>query len=142
MGRNGFDVGIFESRSDYHRQRNARQYFYGVARAYIDIRNTPPLTAINYDPLIKNPKLGADLIHFIADVELATRKALGKNPELFDQWKRLVSGENVPNAASIINRCARLYQARQLVPELYFRVIKKGRSDRRPSATAMQQGAA
>lgn len=130
------DTGVFESHTEYEKQRNAGHYFWRVINGYIDVRNTPPLTAISYDPEVRNPKLGADLIHFIVDVENSTRQSLGNNPALFEQWQRLVSGEDVPNAASIVARCARLYQARQLAPTTYFRVLKVGRKRHRHAGAA------
>ena len=133
------DTGVFESHSEYEKQRNARHYFWRVINGYIDVRNTPPLTAINYDPSIRNPKLGADLIHFIVDVENASKKALGDNAVLLEQWQRLVRGDTVPNAASIIQKCARIYRARSLAPTDYFKFVKKGRK-RHPDAAVQADG--
>lgn len=131
-------IGIFESYSDFERQRGARRCFKQVVEAYVNARNTPPIVAISYDPSRRNHKLDAHTIHYLCDVENASRQALGKSRELFHQWQRLVRGEDVPNANSIITRCGRLYQARQLAPHLYFRTVKRGRERGQDVATAIR----
>jgi hypothetical protein len=132
---NDLETGVYGSHTEYERQRNARHYFKRVIEAYIDVQNTPCIAATSYDPFVRNPKLGADLIHYIVDVENASKKALGNSPSLFEQWQRMVDGESVTNAASIVARCARLYQARQLAPTDYFRVIKRGRKRHQAGAS-------
>lgn len=128
---NDLETGVYRSHAEYQEQRYSKHYFKGVVDAYIDVRNTPSLAAISHDPAVINPKLGADLIHYIVDVENATRKSLDNNPALIEQWEQLVCGNTVPNAASIIRKCARIYRARKLLPGEYFKVIKQGRRDRR-----------
>lgn len=128
---NVVDRGVFESHTAYEQQRAARHYFERVISAYNDVRNIPPITAISLDPEFINPKLGPDLINYLIDVEHASRKALKHNDVLFEQWKRVVNGEDVPNIASIAVRCGRVYRARKLLPVEYFKVIKQGRRDRR-----------
>jgi len=128
--------------NNYERDRDLRDYFFVVAAAYSKTRELSPLVSSHPDPDHTPTRLGPDAIHFICDVELASRKALSNNAELFEQWKRLVSGENTPNAYSIIRRCARLYRDRRLAPVSYFRHVKKGRADRRLLATTAQGGSA
>jgi len=133
---------FLESQTRYERERDLRDYFWTVVNAYQQTCELSPLVAANPDPAIRPTKLCVDGIHYIADVELATRKALAKNPELIAQWETLVSGQNTPNSGSIIRRCARVYRARRLAPISYFRHVKKGRADRRPSVAVAQRGAA
>lgn len=133
---NDLETGVYSSHAEYQEQKYATQYFKRVIDAYIDVRNTPPVAAISHDPAVINPKLGADLIHYCVDVENATRKSLNNNPALFEQWEKLVCGDAVPNAASIIRKCAKIYRARKLLPVEYFKVIKQGRRDRRVAGAA------
>jgi len=112
--------------------RDARDYFWRVIHAYNETRLLPCITAINPDPISQSHRLDVYCIHYICDVELASRRALDNNLELLDQWARLTDGENVANATSIIRRCASVYERRKLAPSTYFRTIKEGRRDRRP----------
>jgi hypothetical protein len=120
-------MGVFCSHSEFQRKVNARQRFWRVVRAFNEVSLLSPIVAINPDPLAKCTKLDVVGIHFLCDVELATRRALGHNPALLDQWQRLIHGDDVPNATNIIDRCSRVYHARQLLPYLYFRNQKQGR---------------
>lgn len=135
------ETGVFESHTAYEKQHSAKTYFKQVIEAYNEIGLLSPIVAINPDPLAKSTKLDVYGIHFLADVELATKKALGHNTTLIEQWQRLINGETVENAAAIMSRCGRLYKARQLAPFLYFRFIKQGRKRHQSDAVA-QQGAA
>jgi hypothetical protein len=108
-------------------QKKWVRVFYEVSRAYADIHSLSPIAAICYDDEAKpNRKLGPDVINFLVDVERATRKALENDGNLLKQWKTLVFEETqVPNGATIANRCGRLYEIRRLRPIDYFRRIKK-----------------
>lgn len=114
-------------RAETEQQKRSR-VFHQVTQAYVDIRSLSPIVAVNYDDEAKpNRKLNADVIHFICDVESATRKALDNDANLLEQWDRLVYQEaQVPNAAKIASRCGRMYQKRLLAPHEYFRHIKRG----------------
>jgi len=129
-------TGVFESHNAYEREKRWRKIFHQVTAAYLDARNTPALVAVNYDDSQPgNRKLGADLIHYIADCERTARAALGGNPVLFGMWQRLVEeNDTVPAAmvAQIIRKFGRLAQARGLEPHRYFTHIRKGRPDKRP----------
>lgn len=130
------DIGVFESHGDFERKRDARKYFWSVIRAYVEVLEMPPLTAISYDPNYPNRRLGPQTIEFKTDVENATKVALDNNPSLFDDWNRLIRGENVSNANEIIVKCARLYRSRQLIPHFYFVTIKRGRNRQADSVGA------
>ena len=125
------DVGTFPSHAAYKEQKDFRSYFWRVIVGYRSVSELSPVVAMVWDPCVAPKKLGVDGIHYIVDIQLATEKALNGNPELLDQWQRLVNGENTPNAASIVNRCGRLYKSRRLAPASYLRFVKQGRSDRR-----------
>jgi hypothetical protein len=125
-------TGVYTSHASYERQREAKSYFERVIKGYRHIRLLSPIVSINCDPLAKSTKLDVAGIHFLADVALATRKALNNDPQLLDQWEQLMDGQDVPNASSIVRRCASVYERRKLAPSTYFRTIKEGRRDRRP----------
>jgi len=130
------DVGVFESRWDFQKKRDAQELFWRVITAYNEIGLLSPIVAINLDPLAKPTKLDATGIHFRCDVENATKKALGNNSSQISDWNELIQGEDVSNATEIIAKCARVYHARQLLPYLYFSTIKQGRPDRRQKIPA------
>jgi hypothetical protein len=120
------DVANYDLRAETE-QRKRTRIFYLVTQAYADIRSLSPIVAFSYDDEKTNRKLNADSIHFIADVESATRKALNDNPALIEQWERIIQQKRqVPNASSIVSRCGRLYQIRKLNPRDYFITIKRG----------------
>ncbi len=119
-------VGTFKSHEHYEKSKAKRTYFQQVTEAYSEFREYSPVVACNYDPASPSKKLTHSLIHFLADVDIATKAAL-ETPELIRQWESLISGEQVAPevAAFIIVRCARVYQARKLAPYLYFRTLKQ-----------------
>jgi hypothetical protein len=134
------DTGVFESHTEYSQLRSARQAFRLTTEAYLRTRSLSPLVAYSYDDAVPSRKLGPAAIEFIADVENATKKALGGNQALLDQWQQLVyDGANVPNSTAIIGRCGRPYRIRKLLPWEYFRTIKQGR--KRHANGAPQAGA-
>ena len=130
------DVGVFSSRAVYLEQRDFRSYFWRVIRGYRDVSELSPVVAMGWDPLERPKRLGIDGIHFLCDIALATKKALDNNPALLDQWQRLVNGENTPNAASIVNKCGRIYKSRRLAPASYLKFERKGRRDHRSTGAA------
>lgn len=105
-------------------------YFWRTIRGYQEVATLSPIVALNCDPLATPTKLGVEGIHYLADVILATRRALKDNEELLEQWERVIAGENTPNAVSIIRRCGAIYQRKQLAPLTYFKVWKRGRPKR------------
>jgi len=128
------EYGRYRSRGHYLSERQKHKYFHKVLEAYAAIRELPPVIAINYDPEARSQKLTADSIHYLADVELATKKAL-KTPELFARWKALVNEQPIgPELkARIVSACGEEYIRRKLTPVDYFRHIKT-RPDRRRTA--------
>jgi hypothetical protein len=130
------DVGTCPSHVAFKEHRDLRSYFWRVVTGYRSVSELSPVVAMAWDPCQAPKKLGVDGIHYLADIQLATEKALNGNAELLDQWQCLVNGENTPNSASIINRCGRLYKSRRLAPSSYLRFIKQGRPDRRAAAGA------
>jgi hypothetical protein len=115
-------------------QATARRHFYAVARYYRDLRfGVSPIVAGSLDPDVVPRKLGADLIHFLVDIEIASRRALGSTA-LFEQWKALVYrlfDETAPATVltpmdlRIIQRCGRIYKARNLQPRAYFQRFRQ-----------------
>jgi hypothetical protein len=132
-------IGVYESRHEYEQEVKDGKYFWQVINAYRAMREMSPLAAINYDPFSKQKKLVIPLVVFLADVDIVTRKTL-KTPELLKQWKKLVAGEEIPQAAiaKIIGKCARTYKQAGLAPVSYFKHIKVGRKDRRPVLNAAE----
>lgn len=126
MGRD-LDIGSFESRADFAKQRQERSTFWKVVETYLDFRQRPPLTAVNFDQYAPPTKLTFDLVDYLADVELAVRRVL--EPRLYAHWQTLILGGEIPSATErvILSRCSRIFEERQLLPWDYFRSIKKGR---------------
>jgi len=118
--------GKFRSRRHYERTEQNRQYFRSVADTYLQFSEYAPVVALNYDPIASSKKLTADIIHFLCDVEVATKKVL-KTPEALEQWKALIEGGKLSPqlSASIVNRCARIYRLKGLAPYHYFRIPGK-----------------
>jgi hypothetical protein len=116
------------SRSHYQREREKRRVFDQVIQAYLELSEYQPLVAINCDEFARTYKRSVEVSHFLCDVELATKRA-SATPDLYLKWQSLITGEQVEHetAAHIVNRCARIYQARELAPRLYFRTIKTAR---------------
>lgn len=127
------DVGTFESRGDYKRQRQWRMVFNEAVRGYRDALAASPLVAASYDEDVRPRRLGAELIHFKIDIEHATEKALQGRPDLLAVWHRIVhEDESIPANlyARVALRCGRIYLARKLTPYEYFTVIRHGHADR------------
>ena len=126
-----FERGVFRSRAHFLTEHRKASYFDKVIEAYRTTRELSPVVAMTYDPERHPLKLGPDGIHYIADIELATKKAL-KTPELFARWQALVDDQLIgPEVkARIVSLCGAEYIRRELMPSDYFRVIKKGRNRR------------
>lgn len=121
------DTGTFQSHRDFENHRRENSTFWNVIDAYISIRQRHPVTALTLDETAPSTKLTFDLIDYLVDVELATRRAL--TPALYLLLQQLLEGEKIPSASQrvIIARCSRIYSERGLLPVKYFRKIKKGR---------------
>ncbi len=106
-----------QSHSQYVNQQKLRRYFDKVTAAYVEFREYSPLVACNYDPTGCSKKLHPAVIHFLSDVDIATKQVLRK-PKLIKQWITLIQGAELKPAiaALIINRCSRIYIARHLAP--------------------------
>ena len=120
-----------EQRSPYRdRFAEQKELFDSVVRAYVEISEELPLiTAFSYDPDAPRQRtLTPDAIHFRVDVESATETALRDLPALQRAWFRLACGDKVEAALAkpTVTRCARLYQARSLDPNLYFHRFRIG----------------
>jgi hypothetical protein len=117
--------GRYRSHGHYVSERQKRLYFQRVIAGYRATRELSPIVAINYDPELHPHKLGPETIHFLTDIELATKKAV-KTQELFRQWQALVDEKPVDPAiaARITSACGAEYMKRKLTPSDYFRHIK------------------
>lgn len=113
---------VFRSARHLERTQQNKRYFEKVIKAYAEFREFQPVVAIDYDPLARSKKLHPAIIHFLADVDMATKRVLKKR-ELFRQWELLVAGEEIkPSiAAEIISKCGRIYKNRGLAPLDYWR---------------------
>lgn len=125
------EQGHYRSHSHYQRERFWKRYFNVVLDGYREVKSLAPIIAANPDPAAIRRKLTPDALHFIADIENATKKAL-KDADLFRSWQALANEEDVESriVAQIISRCSPFYIARELAPIDYFRTIKK-RPERR-----------
>jgi len=121
------DTGTLQSHSDVEKHKRENGTFWGVIETYIGIRQRHPMSAINLDESAPPTRLTSDLVDYLADVELATRRVL--TPALYLLWQQLIEGEKIPAASQkvIIARCSRIYSERGLLPIKYFRKIKRGR---------------
>ena len=114
------------SNRQYERTRANYKYFESVIEAYRQFREYSPVVAVNYDPACRNKKLITAIIHFLADVDTATKQVL-KSANLIEKWQALIDEQSVSAeaAAVIAHRCGRIYRAKGLAPYSYFRVIRK-----------------
>jgi hypothetical protein len=124
-------IGTFESHNAYEEQKRLKGIFDSVIAAYLDIASLSPLVACSYDDEHRSRKLGPELIHYKADIENATSKALKNNPDLIRQWEDAVFDEATNVSPAIVRECGRVYSARKLQPHIYLKKIRKGRPDRR-----------
>lgn len=125
--------------NSFHRlQREQQSYerfihyqflFDRVVRAYVEISELPPVTALDYDhDAPRSRTLTHDAINFRVDVEHATETALRDLPALQRAWFALACGDNVDaeTTRAVITRCGRLYQQRGLDPNKYFHSFRRG----------------
>jgi|SRR5215831_6482450 len=116
------EIGVFKNHQHYESERKKRRYFEQVIIGYTRACETEPLVARNYDSHARTNKRGLSSSHYIADVEIATRRVL-KTKALLSAWEALVAGDHIePHlAARIIAACFRIYAARRLAPHEYFK---------------------
>jgi hypothetical protein len=113
----------------YERFIHYQFLFDRVVRAYVEISELPPITALDYD--IDAPRsrtLTHDAVDFRVDVEAATETALRDLPALQSAWFELARADKVTatTARAVITRCGKLYQERGLDPNKYFYVFRRG----------------
>ena len=115
----------YKSRTHYEQQQHKRRYFQSVIDGYLRFIETSSVVAINYDPFVRTTKRTPIVSHFLADVELATRRVL--SPELYGKWFDLIQEKEVEPAIAkrIVNVCARIYMQRELAPFRYFKRLKQ-----------------
>lgn len=119
-------TGVFQSRHDFNESLTARKYFWSVAKAYLDVLETPPLAAISYTDL-PNRRLNAQMIEFKVDTDNAVKAALDSNGSLIEDFHSLIRGGSVQNENYIINRVGKKFRRFKLIPHEYFVTVKKGR---------------
>jgi hypothetical protein len=141
MPQTELNPNVYRSHTHYENLKRWKAIFAEVLNVYVQTKHLPAVVAITYDDeLPPNRKLGADGIHYIADVELAVAKATGDDTGLRELWLRLVAGEELSSAATarLAVKAGRIFDIRGLAPQLYFRSIRRGRKDRRfvPSGEA------
>ena len=129
------EQGHFRSHSHYQRERFKKRYFDAVIDGYREVKSLSPTIAANPDPQAIRRKLTPAAIEFIADVELATRRAL-QDADLFRSWQALVEEEVIEPLlkAWIVSRCSPMYIARRLAPADYFVTIKRRPERQRTAA--------
>jgi hypothetical protein len=110
------------------KRQDSKLLFYKIVAAYVECKGLSVVSAINIDPNSRTRKQTSDTVHYAIDVQRATEKALNGDPTLEAAWFALAQGHTCdPNAArKVIAACSRLYSARCLDPQSYFRNIRKG----------------
>ena len=95
-----------------------------VIRTYVETKQLSPLVACEIDQdAPPNKRLTVNAVCHLADIEIATAKALQGKPELQAAWFQLAL-ENPVEAKleqQVVKRCGPLYAARGLEPWFYFR---------------------
>ena len=117
--------------------------FEAVLQSYIRARLTSPLSAIDYDPDARPVKWVPALAEYVADVQSATELVLRDLPEQ-EIWHELslhiakdlgIPGFPEPrqiplkDANAVVQKCARIYAARDLEPATYFTRVKRRAED-------------
>ena len=113
----------------YERFRHYQFLFDRVVRAYVEISELPPITALDYDPdAPRSRTLTHDAVNFRVDVEHATETALRDLPALQRAWFELACANSVNpfTARAVTTRCGKLYQERGLDPNKYFYAFRRG----------------
>jgi hypothetical protein len=103
--------------------------FRAVVRAYVETRERAPIAAFEIDPdaVSMSKRLTIDGIHHMADIEIATTKALVDEPELQRAWFALALGEPVEPKLErrVVERCGPIYTARGLAPWIYYKPSRR-----------------
>ena len=106
-----------------------KEAFLAVTTAYVRKRQLSPVVSMNLDPTpgVTSKRLTPDDITYCVDCERATEYALNGRIDLQTGWFALVAGETVPAnvARQVIERCGRLYRARNLQPWRYFAKVTR-----------------
>src|SRR5581483_11270054 len=112
----------YKSHKHFEQEQQRKKYFQHVIDAYLQFQECSPLVAIDYDPQSRRTKRTPAIIHFLADVEIATRRTL-KSPELYEKWFALIQDQQIEPAVAkrIVSMCSRIYMQRRLAPFHYFR---------------------
>ncbi len=109
-----------------NRERTAanRVAFRETIVAYRELEYRHPVQAMNLDSHAKRSMaLNPASIDFRVDCENAVLAAIGASPNLHSTFVALVNDEPVDDpklAEEVIDRCGRIFTARQLAPYLYF----------------------
>jgi hypothetical protein len=125
--------------------RHSARLFEAILQSYIKAKLTSPLSAIDYDPDSRPFKWVPALAEYVADVQSATERVLRDSPAEQGIWHQLslhvakdlgIPGLPEPrtiplkDADAVIQKCARIYFARNLEPKEYFTRIKRRAEDR------------
>ena len=133
-----------EAAPDTAESRHLQQLstFRSVTAAYVDCCQRSATTAHSIDPdSPQTPnKWSPESAHFKADIESATLRALGTDLGLQAAWWNLVLGERCPAhiAEQVVDRCGRIYAARFLEPQTYFRRTRKGSAESQKRRTSYE----
>lgn len=123
-------LDTFATQPPVWRSQQERELYYErvalvVIEKYVEVRSLSPLVASIIDPdhAGKSTKLTFNHLDYIADIEMATERALAHLPNLQAAWFALAKGD--PIAADlrtdVLQRCGRIYAARRLEPWKYWR---------------------
>ena len=100
-----------------------------VIGAYRNTRELCPIAAFEIDPdaVSRSKRLTIDGIHHMADIEIATTKALAGEPEVQKAWFALALGEPVEPKLErrVVERCGPIYTARGLAPWIYYKPSRR-----------------
>jgi hypothetical protein len=83
------------------------------------------LVACSYDDEHRSRKLGPELIHYKADIENATAKALKNNPELIRQWEYVVFNDDELNSIKVIVASVHVIEAAFSIPFFAGELVAK-----------------
>jgi hypothetical protein len=115
--------------------RELQDLFMRVVKTYAAIKELPTVAAINYDAEApsRSKILTVNGIHFIADVERVTERALKNAPLLQVGWFALAKDKPISPtiARQVIARTAPLYLKYGLSPLEYFARLRRSPATRR-----------